>query len=399
MYKVLKKMAKNSRNLILVLDWSNLMYRSLFMNSLFHNTATYDIQEDVDAFMGKFCTDVSYIFKTFKPNVAFIAKDSHNPWRQNLLEGVNGGYKGNRHKDDKMNWTNIFKTSDKLITLFENHGVHVACTEHAEADDMMALCKEVAFADTNKDIVIVSADADIRQLADFNEGTHQFCGVYNTIPKGKEKVREMFVPESFMRWISSNDSNDIFSFTIEPHKAKMKQFLNENQCVKLVGIDPDYVALHKIFCGDDGDNIPSMYEWYKNGKKTRVTESKSSKVIESLHITSPRDLDNKAIFVKDALETIIKHEINDIDVPERVMKQRKLVELNSELFPDSIKSYKETISYMLNNDVDFDYSMFRSSTILEGTSFDTALSKKRNVIEQSVFNDIDRYVDKLDKLF
>lgn len=392
-------MAKNANNMTLVLDWSNLMYRSLFVNSLFHDAATYDFEEDVNAFMGKFCTDISYILKTFKPNVALIAKDSHAPWRQELLEGVNEGYKGNRHKDARVNWGNIFKASDKLIKLFEKHGVHVATADHAEADDMMALCKEAAFADGKKDIIIVSADADIRQLADFNRNTHQVCAVYNTIAKGKDKAHEMFVTEEFIEWLSAPESNDIFSFSLDTHRAIMKRMLEENPYVKLVKIDPDYVALHKIFCGDDGDNVPSMYEWYVNGKRARVTESKCKKVVENLSIKSPRDLDTKTAFIKDALETVLKHKVNDIDVPERVTRQRKLVELNSELFPKDIKGYKETIACMMQDEVDFDYSKLKARDIMNGSAFSDAMDKKRNVVERAVFNDINKYVDKLDKLF
>jgi hypothetical protein len=41
--------------------------------------------------------------------------------------------------------------------------LHVAQVEHCEADDIVALCKEVVFEKYhNYNIIIVSADADLR---------------------------------------------------------------------------------------------------------------------------------------------------------------------------------------------------------------------------------------------
>jgi hypothetical protein len=47
------------------------------------------------------------------------------------------------------------------------------------------------------------------------------------------------------------------------------------------------------------------------------------------------------------LEKICKKEVNDINIHERLMRQRTLVELNSSLFPQNIRDYKDTIDYMV----------------------------------------------------
>ena len=38
--------------------------------------------------------------------------------------------------------------------------------------------------------IIVSADADLRQLISFDKDTHQYCVVYNTTGKGKGKANK-----------------------------------------------------------------------------------------------------------------------------------------------------------------------------------------------------------------
>jgi hypothetical protein len=44
--------------------------------------------------------------------------------------------------------------------------------------------------------------------------------------------------------------------------------------------------LSKIFCGDDGDCVPSFYDWYVNGKFTRITPGKAKKIRETVGINN-----------------------------------------------------------------------------------------------------------------
>jgi len=49
-------------------------------------------------------------------------------------------------------------------------------------------------------MIIVSADADLRQLIDFNPDTKQYCAVYNTTTKGKTGKRYFYVTPAFYEW-------------------------------------------------------------------------------------------------------------------------------------------------------------------------------------------------------
>src|SRR5574344_971941 len=191
------------KKILLVLDWSNLMFRSLYMTQLFGQNINYNNQEDINSFIAKFTTDVLYLLKTFSPNNVILATDSIHAWRKDILNGDNG-YKSNRKKDEYYNWDNIFKASDDLLNIFKSKGITVAKCNHAEADDMTAICKEIIF-DNYKDwnIIIVSADADISQLIDFNPETNQYCLVYNTIAN-KNKKRNLYVTQDFLKWYANN---------------------------------------------------------------------------------------------------------------------------------------------------------------------------------------------------
>ena len=84
-----------SKKVLLVLDWSNLLFRSLFMNSLYGQVNGYNRIEDVRSFMYKFTTDVCSILNIFKPTNVIIATDSQHAWRKDVLPGddLNPGYK------------------------------------------------------------------------------------------------------------------------------------------------------------------------------------------------------------------------------------------------------------------------------------------------------------------
>ena len=71
-------MQENSK-VILVIDWSNLMFRSLYMHQLFGNaTSSYEQMEDLKSFTNKFAIDVCSIINMFRPNNIIIATDSQH---------------------------------------------------------------------------------------------------------------------------------------------------------------------------------------------------------------------------------------------------------------------------------------------------------------------------------
>lgn len=384
-----------SKKVLLVLDWSNLLFRSLFMNSLYGQVNGYNRIEDVRSFMYKFTTDVCSILNIFKPTNVIIATDSQHAWRKDVLPGdnLNPGYKSNRKKSESINWDNIFQCSDDLLKILSKNYMHVAKVEHCEADDIAAMCKEIVFEKyPNYNVIIVSADADIRQLIDFNPITHQYCIVYNTTGKGKGSKRHIYVPESFETWYNTADSNfDIFFENEDMSKTYIKQLLQANTIMELSVQNPNDVVLDKIFCGDDGDCVPSFYNWYKDGRKVRITPGKEKKVREIIGINTVQDLVDSEYKLKPVFEKVCKRDINDIDFSERLMRQRVLVELNSKLFPDYIQDYKESLDYMIGDIPSESFWNLKSQVLLKGTQYEGYDKKK--AIEAEIFKGMDRYIN------
>ena len=386
-----------NKKILLVLDWSNLLFRSLFMNSLYNQNNDYDRIEDIRSFIYKFATDVCSIINIFKPNNIIIATDSQHAWRKDVLPGdtLTLGYKSNRKKSENINWDNIFKYSDDLQNILQKNNIHIAKVEHCEADDIAAMCKELIFEKyQDYNIIIVSADADIRQLIDFNPITHQYCIVYNTTSKGRGKYakRFLYVTDDFYNWYNEQTNNfDIFFENEDLSKHYIKDILQTNSIMELCVENPNEVVLHKIFCGDDGDCVPSFYTWFKDGKKSRITPSKEKKIREIIGINNIKDLLDGKSMLKPVLEKVCKRkEIDDIDVEERLNRQRVLVELNSKLFPEHIQDYKDNLDDMIRDNPTTNFVNIKAQQLLEGTEYEGYDKKK--VLEAEIFKDIKKYV-------
>jgi len=272
--------------------------------------------------------------------------------------------------------------------------MHVAKVQHCEADDIAAMCKELVFTEyPDYNIIIVSADGDIRQLIDFNKVTNQYCIVYNTTSKGRGKLakRFMYVTEDFYDWFNSVENNfDIFFENVDMSKQYIKDILNQNPVMDLCVENPNDVLLNKIFCGDDGDCVPSFYNWYKDGKKVRITPSKEKKIRETIGIHNIHDLVAGKSLLKPILEKVCKHEITDINVEERLDRQRILVELNSDLFPDYIKEYKSELGKMINDIPATGFWNIKAPQLLAGTVYEGYDKKK--VLEAEIFKDMSKYI-------
>lgn len=379
----------NNKKVLLCLDWSNILFRSLFINQLYGHSTAYDNIEDCQSFIYKFAADVCSIINIFKPSNVILLTDSQHAWRKEVLPGENG-YKSNRQRQENVNWDNIFKCSDDLKQLFKKAGCHIAEYEHSEADDMAALCKEVVFEKYHDyNIIIVSADADLRQLIEFNPVTNQYCVIYNTIVKGKTGKRFIYMPQNMLDWINTEDKVDIFFSNVDNSKQYIKDIVTQNVKIDLAVEDPNEIVLHKIFCGDDGDCVPSFYNWMHNGKNVRITPAKEKKIRDILGIKTVGDLVQASDNLKPVFESICKREINDINIKERLQRQRVLVELNSSLFPQEIYAYRDTIEYMIKNASEGTFVNMKAVDILKDTPYEN--SNKRKPITSSIFKDMEKY--------
>lgn len=328
------------KTLNVILDYNNLAMRALFTCQYMGdaNIQNFDTEEECNILARKITMDICHVMNTFSPDRVVLACDAKYPWRHDIYTDIDGqSYKGNRSRDDDKNWVNIFATFDDVKRILSERGMIATQLNRAEADDVAAMWKEHMFGSNKENLILVSSDKDWTQLVEFNHNDGCFCMCYNPISNNRGK-RNLYMSQSTIEWLNTKDQVDIFFTNYNQSKNNINRAIASDPKIDTVVISPETVLLEKVMCGDDGDNVPTFFEYYKNGKKQRVTPLKAKHIFESLGINDILDLvkESKYKRFKDALEKEMKYDV-DVDIQERLLRQRKLVELKSEFFPDEIK--------------------------------------------------------------
>lgn len=384
----------------LVFDFSNMAMRALFTCSYANagEVTTFDTDHECGILIRKIAMDMAYVTRMFTPDRVIIACDARDPWRRSLYDNIEGeSYKGNRQKDTTKNWTKIFTELNNYKEILKKQNFVVTELPNAEADDLAALWKKDSF-DNGDNVILVSSDKDWSQLVEYTG--KNFCLCFNPISNNKGK-KKLYTTAECLEWINSVDQKlDIFFTNYNAYKDTLANIKTKDSKVEYEVINPHAVLLDKVMCGDDGDNAPTIYEYYKNGKKVRMTPSRCKKILESLNIETIKDLceASAAGALLPVLSASFKKEIDDIDIDERVMRQRMLVELNPDLFPHDIVT---TFMYHVKDSGNTGYidtTSINLESILKDSKFVDENYKNAGPKEAGIFDNIknlEKYIPEL----
>lgn len=390
-----------NHDITLVFDFNNLAMRSLFTCAYAGGKESVPIRdfstsEELGVFIRKLAIDMSYVIRAVSPNRVIVCCDDRYPWRYKLLADASTGYKGTRHKDETKDWDAIFRALNEYKKILKKQNIIVYEIPNAEADDLAAFVKKDIFKIAHDDIIYVSSDKDWLQLVDFDETNKCFCAVMNPIMNSHKK-RPLNVSEEFTEWLNSEDSSNsvenIFFINADKSKEQVKNLVM-TAGVEIVTIDPDQVLLSKLFCGDQSDNVPSLYEFYKNGRLSRITASKMKKIVDNFSLKNGKDFIRvaKTPEFKEYVEGVIKHEIDDADLAELASRQRLLVELDPDLFPDPVCENYEYMSNNISETGRIQVGNVKMEKLLEGTQY-----YDKNYIEKARRSDVFGDIKELDK--
>lgn len=383
---------------LLVIDFNNLLFRSLSIMRYSSSTnISFDTDDECASFAAKLTQDILYIVKMFhcQGQKVVLACDSPNSWRKEIYPN----YKEGRQKPE-INLRKIYETSDKLREVFAKNGFIVMSFPKAEGDDIISICKKIVWEEpefANMNIIIVSADADVRQLVDFQDYSQKYCTVFNEIGRPPHGIRKWYMTKSTIDWLNSKDTeiNDIFNFGIDQNKTFVRNIVSSNKKIAIEECDGKEVVLNKCLSGDQSDNIESLYWCYgKTGKKVKISPTKYTKIVESLNVRSIEDLDSRKKQIKPVLETVFKKPINDMDIEERFETQKKLVWLNPNIFPSEVQKFQDTAKEMILKQEPTNFSYTSVKDILKGSIFETA-TDKRKTKEADIFAGMGKYIDNL----
>lgn len=382
----------------LVFDLSNMFFRSMHIVGGIYtgNAYTFDNQDELDQLMRKLSTDVSYIIRQLGSSRVILTMDSKS-WRKNIEIEENEGYKANRDKSESINWDNIYACMDEFAAILESKGSITSKIDSAEADDLMCLWRDELLFEKGEHVILVSGDKDIKQLAARNGD--KFACIYNPFKQGKNP-KKLFTPSGFQTWLMTEDEGSFFNMSIDVDRDSFKKLINDG--IVLNEINPKDIVLDKVFCGDDGDNIPSIHTWIGkdsngNNKTYRITPSKYKKIMKLISKTeSYDDVDNNTLKNEETLEIIKDFLVKEskkplpFNIKDRVNRQINLVYLERTEIPgDIIDIFNDSIIGIENAKVNS--SNWNMHTILEGTRYvNTKTAKIKS--EAFIFKDLDNII-------
>jgi len=372
-----------------VFDLQNIFFRSMFvLGGYGKKMYTFNSQRELDQLMRKVAIDVTSIIRFINPSRVIFTMDSKS-WRKDIPIEENEGYKGNRKKSEFINWDNIYNIMDEFSEIIKINGFLVSKIDNAEADDLMTLWKDELLNNMNQHVIFVSADEDVRQLVDFVSSPKKvFSLIYNPFMMGKNSSRKLFAPKEFKDWLNDEDDiGDIFNRSIDIDKEDFKRILNNK--VNLEEINGKEIALRKIFCGDDGDNIPSIYTWLNDkGKEVRITNKFYEKIINYIDAKDWKELMGKSKMIYDKIVEI-SGQIPPFKIDKRLERQIKLVVLDKSLFPEEIvNNFKNSISGYRENYIS--PQTWNMLSLLEGTKYVNSKGEISSGSESPIFEQIDR---------
>jgi len=379
----------------LIVDFDNLFFRSMFITGGYGSKRySFDDEYETDQLIRKLATDISYIIRQTNASRIIFAVDSKS-WRKKISIDENDGYKANRKKSDFINWNNIFNVMKEFTKILESTGFIVTKIDSAEADDIIALWRDELLFNQNQHVIMVSSDEDIRQLVHFfpyEKDKMAFSTVFNPFTSGKSS-KKLFIPNYFNNWLNTYEEGDIFNRSVDVDKEDFRRLKDNNQIV-INEIDGNYIALKKIFCGDDGDNVPAIFTWLNDKDKTvRITNSKFVKIINHIGAKDYLDLADKAEDIYEQIVNISGKE-PPFNMEKRLNRQIKLVVLARYLFPEEIiKTFNADLDKQLNKQ-NINPQKWNMNSILEGTKY-VNVDKKGGGDEASIFREIDRLNKKL----
>lgn len=374
----------------LVFDLSALFYRSLYnVNGYGSKPYTFDSQIELDQLMRKCAIDISFIIRQANCSRIIFALDSRS-WRKDISIDENDGYKANRDKSKFINWENVFNTMKEFGEILESNGFIVSKIEKAEADDLICLWANELLYNQKQHVMIVASDEDIRQLvmSTNHDGNKFFSVVFNPFIQGKS-TKKLYVPDGFNEWLNTDETvSSIFDRSLDIDKEDFIR-LRDKEKITIETIDGNSIAINKVLCGDDGDNVPAIYTWLSKTQKgddvtVRITNSKANKIIEATNAKTYKDLLDKKDIVEQQITKIAGH-TPSFKIKDRIERQIKLVVLDKTVFPEHIlNTFNDELTKQLSKP-NINAQNWNMNSILEGTKY-----VKNSGNESNIFKQIDR---------
>lgn len=247
-------------------------------------------------------------------------------------------YKGNREKQEDIDWEHIFNSLNDLMNNARGIGVTVSQTLSAEGDDWVWYwSRRLNAQGTN--VLIWSIDRDLQQLVQrMNDGT--FTAWYSD-------RSGLCLPMNY----KNDEKVDPMDFFMTPiaYDTQLIDSLKIGAGGKVIYVNPDDVVIEKVLCGDSGDNIKAVVRFDKGGRTYRFSEGDLKKYQEhDFPMTTVDDLKDCREDIADWIRSSKKfspYKFKKKDILEMLDYNIKLVWLNEETIPAPVIQSMNEVEY------------------------------------------------------
>lgn len=259
-------------------------------------------------------------------NIIFVADGGS--WRNTIevpsfLKRDHVTYKGNREKDNDLNWDLVFKTYDDFVSTLSKCGICVSREKGIEGDDWCAYWSKTLNS-KNTNVIIWSADRDLTQLVKTDPKTKCFTICWNKNYMTMELVEH-----------NPDDMDFFFGFDTT---ANQRLIENINMKAKDIHeIRPIEVVIDKIVRGDAGDNILPIV--LKKGKTSGKTFRVATKELDfNMDITNENHVCQWVddLMMKKTWQGKVYGDKSEEDVIDHFEYNKRLVWLNEDMYPEEI---------------------------------------------------------------
>jgi len=377
-----------SKRCNIIFDGNYLFYKSMCIANNYSSNKSKKFlsdQEEVNILIRKVATDFVATLRRFQGYHKIIfTKDNHS-WRKEYYQE----YKANRStKESNIDWGNMFTAMDEFLEILDERGVIISSQQGAEGDDLMYLWSNLFLEHKTANNIIITGDSDLSQVVDYNDD------VFTVIFNNHSKQKKFIAKKGFSNWIKNHEEKvlDVFGDDLDQifNISGIDLIKTSMNNIELVELDPSYISLFKAICGDDGDNIPSIFSWKNdNDKIKRITklhaEKLYNKIIDRFDEINMHDLmTNYSLrnFVRVQLQTTAKIKIPQDEWEKNLDRNITLSYLNKLTIPKYIQD-----DFLRNSkNIDkYNTDSFDRIDLLENTKFEKVLEDTSDV-----FNILDK---------
>lgn len=355
----------NCMNTTIIIDGNWLLMSRLFGVKSYFNVQNDDEEklkgtaelEDI------ICRSINLVINRFEGvvnNIILVADGGS--WRKSVEKpiGFDEVYKGNRVKDQEVDWTYIYKALEDVVSKAGEIGI-TACRYHGiEGDDWIQHWSR-RLNNMGINCIIWSSDQDLKQLLQVKNGA--FTAWLNESQKGG--FPGLFLPKE----LDDKPSDDLDMFMqIDNSNAALDELRSKVSVVTY--LDPDTIVEDKIICGDRGDNIKSVVQIKKGSKTYRITEAEWHSVKENLGISSLQDFFAQKDKICEEIITnskYAKYGLNLENSKAMFDYNKILVWLNETIIPQELQDVMNAVEYK-NYDLSYIKSNYKVLVALEKKS-------------------------------